>query len=67
MAVPKKKVTPSRRGQRRAHDGLSLPAIQENRDTGEWQRRHHISPDGWYRGRQVIKPKAVEADATSAE
>ncbi len=53
MAVPKRKPTPSRRGMRRAHKGLSKANVIENSTTGELHRPHHVSPDGYYRNRQV--------------
>lgn len=55
MAVQKSKVTRSRRGQRRSHDSLQAPAISVDSTTGETHRRHHISADGFYRGRKVIE------------
>lgn len=55
MAVQQNRKTRSRRGMRRAHDALSGPALTEDSTTGEVHRRHHISPDGFYRGRQVIR------------
>ena len=58
MAVQKSKVTRSRRGMRRAHDGLKGPTLSQDSVTGETHRRHHIAADGTYRGRQVI----VESD-----
>ncbi len=54
MAVQQNKSTPSRRGMRRAHDGLKKPALSEDPTTGETHRRHHISPDGYYRGKKVL-------------
>lgn len=54
MAVQQNKSTPSRRGMRRAHDGLKKPALSEEPTTGETHRRHHISPDGYYRGKKVL-------------
>lgn len=58
MAVPKSKITPSRRGMRRAHKGLKKVAhITEAQPTGEQTRRHHVSSDGYYRGRQVTTDK----------
>jgi large subunit ribosomal protein L32 len=54
MAVQKSRVTPSRRGKRRAHDGLKKPAVSIDQTTGETHLRHHVSPDGYYRGRKVI-------------
>ncbi|MBP5855785.1 50S ribosomal protein L32 [Marivibrio halodurans] len=58
MAVPKRKTTPSRRGNRRAHDGLKQPTYREDQTTGELVRPHHVDlKTGMYRGRQVIEPK----------
>lgn len=57
MAVQKSRKTPSRRGMRRSHDSLSGPTLSVEKATGETHRRHHISADGYYRGKQVIKPK----------
>ncbi len=54
MAVQKSRVSRSRRGQRRSHDGLTKPTLSIDVATGETHRRHHISPDGYYKGRQVI-------------
>lgn len=60
MAVQQNRKTRSKRGMRRAHDALSAPALSEDKTTGEVHRRHHITPDGFYRGRQVIAPKSEE-------
>jgi large subunit ribosomal protein L32 len=54
MAVQKSRKTPSRRGMRRSHDSLSGPALSIEPTTGETHIRHHISADGYYRGRKVI-------------
>lgn len=54
MAVQKSRKTPSRRGMRRSHDALTAPALSEERATGEIHRRHHVSAEGFYRGRQVV-------------
>jgi large subunit ribosomal protein L32 len=45
---------------RRSHDALKGAAISIDSSTGETHLRHHISPDGFYRGRQVIVPKEEE-------
>lgn len=55
MAVPKRKTSPSKRGMRRSHRGLDKVVAIENSTTGEMHRPHHVSPDGYYRGRQVTK------------
>jgi large subunit ribosomal protein L32 len=54
MAVQKSRKTPSRRGMRRAHDALKGSTLSVDQTTGETHLRHHISPDGYYRGRKVI-------------
>ncbi len=54
MAVQKSRVTPRRRGNRRSHDSLKQPAVSVDPTTGETHLRHHVSPDGYYRGRKVI-------------
>ncbi|MGD8570866.1 MAG: 50S ribosomal protein L32 [Gammaproteobacteria bacterium] len=60
MAVQQNKKSPSRRGMRRSHDGLKQATLSIEPTTGETHRRHHVSPDGYYRGRQVITPKDEE-------
>ncbi|MBU2711543.1 MULTISPECIES: 50S ribosomal protein L32 [Zooshikella] len=54
MAVQQNRKTRSKRGMRRAHDGLSTAALSLDAATGETHRRHHVSPDGFYRGRKVV-------------
>lgn len=54
MAVQKNKPTPSVRGMRRSHDALKKPTLSEDPTTGELHRRHHVSADGYYRGKQVL-------------
>lgn len=54
MAVQKSRKTPSTRGMRRSHDALTASALSVEQTTGEKHLRHHISPDGYYRGRKVI-------------
>ena len=57
MAVQQNKKSPSKRGMHRSHNALSVPGIAVEPTTGETHLRHHISPNGFYRGRQVIKSK----------
>jgi large subunit ribosomal protein L32 len=54
MAVQQNRKTPSKRGMRRAHDALESPALSLEPTTGETHRRHHVSPDGFYRGKKVL-------------
>ncbi len=57
MAVPKRKTSPSRRGMRRAHKGLTTVTVVEDATTGELKRPHHVSADGHYKGRKVTEDK----------
>lgn len=57
MAVQKSKKSPSRRGMRRSHDALTGTALSIDATSGEVHRRHHVSADGYYRGRKVIADK----------
>jgi len=54
MAVQKSKKSNSRRNMRRSHDALTDSALSIEPNTGELHRRHHVSADGYYRGRKVI-------------
>lgn len=64
MAVPKKKISKSRRDQRRSHHALKPANITVDPTTGEFKLSHHISlKDGYYKGRQVITPKIKNTEA----
>lgn len=54
MAVQKNKVTRSKRDKRRTHDSLSNPTLSTDKTTGEVHRRHHITADGFYKGKKVV-------------
>lgn len=62
MAVQKNRKTPSKRGMRRSHDALGGATLSVEPSTGETHRRHHISADGFYRGRKVVADKVVTDD-----
>ena len=55
MAVQKNRKTRSKRGMRRSHDALRNPTLSTDPTSGEVHRRHHVSPDGFYRGQKVIE------------
>lgn len=57
MAVQKSRVTPSKRGMRRSHDAIGKPTTSIDKTSGETHRRHHVSADGYYRGRKVLATK----------
>jgi len=54
MAVQKSRKSRSKRGKRRSHDALTPDALSVEPTSGETHLRHHVSPDGYYRGRKVI-------------
>jgi large subunit ribosomal protein L32 len=54
MAVQKSKKSRSARGMRRSHDALSGPTLSIDSTSGETHRRHHVTADGFYKGRKVI-------------
>lgn len=62
MAVQKSRVSPSRRGMRRAHDALCTKQLSTDPTTGETHIRHHVTADGYYRGRKVIDTRRKVAD-----
>jgi large subunit ribosomal protein L32 len=57
MAIQQNRKTPSKRGMRRSHDFLTAPTLSVERESGETHRRHHISPEGYYRGRKIFDKK----------
>ena len=62
MAVQKSRKTPSTRGMRRSHDALKAPTLSVDPTSGEAHLRHHVSPEGYYRGRKVIDEKLTEIE-----
>ena len=60
MAVQQNKKSPSKRGMHRAHDKLHAAPLAIEPVTGEVHLRHHISPNGFYRGKKIVKTKADE-------
>lgn len=54
MAVQQRRKSRSKRDTRRAHDQAVPPTLSEEPTTGETHLRHHVSPDGYYRGRKVV-------------
>jgi len=57
MAVQKSRRTRSTRGMRRNHDKLTASSVSVDQETGELHLRHNITPNVYYKGRQVIIKK----------
>ncbi|TXJ09007.1 MAG: 50S ribosomal protein L32 [Acinetobacter sp.] len=54
MAVQQNRKSRSRRDMRRSHDALTASTITVDSNTGETHLRHHVTKDGFYRGRQLF-------------
>ncbi|MBT5387357.1 MAG: 50S ribosomal protein L32 [Porticoccaceae bacterium] len=55
MAVQKSRKTRSKRGMRRSHDALTAATVSVDAVSGEKHLRHHVTADGFYRGRKVVE------------
>ncbi|MDZ4811748.1 MAG: 50S ribosomal protein L32 [Pseudomonadota bacterium] len=63
MAVQKSRVSPSRRGQRRSHNALTGAQVSIDKVSGESHLRHHVTKDGFYRGKKVLQTKADRVES----
>ena len=54
MAVQKSKKSRSARDMGRAHHNMTVPTLSEDRESGETHRRHHITSNGYYKGKKVV-------------
>ena len=62
MAVQKSRKTRSKRGMRRSHDSITGKALSVDPTSGETHLRHHVTPDGYYKGRKVVDTDNVFED-----
>ena len=60
MAVQQNRKTRSRRDMRRSHDALTGSQLSVDATSGETHRRHHMTADGFYRGRKVLEVAGEE-------
>lgn len=63
MAVQQDKKSRSRRDMRRSHDALTARALSIDGTTGETHLRHHVTPDGYYRGRKIVPSKDTSSES----
>lgn len=62
MAVQKNRKTPSKRDMRRSHDALGYATVSTDSKSGERHLRHHVTKEGFYRGRQaIVQPSEIIA------
>ena len=57
MAVQKNRMSRAKRNMRRAHDAIKAETLSIDPTSGETHLRHHVTADGFYRGRKVIDTK----------
>ena len=58
MAVPKSKISKSKRNMRRSHDSINLLNIIEDKDSGEPRLSHRLDlSTGIYNGKKIIIKK----------
>ena len=55
MAVQQRRKTRSKRDMRRSHDALKGPTLAVDATTGETHKRHHVTADGFYRGKRIFE------------
>ena len=60
MAVQQNRKSRARRDMRRSHDAITAPTLSVDQTTGEVHRRHHVTKDGFYSGRQLFAVAAIE-------
>ncbi len=54
MAVQQNRKSRSKRDMRRSHDALTGKTLSVDPTSGETHLRHHVTPDGYYKGRKVV-------------
>ena len=63
-ALPKKKVSRARRGNRRAHLALTLPTLMNCPQCGSRKLTHHVCPTcGTYNGHQILTIREKQRQA----
>lgn len=63
MALPKRKTSRSRKGNRRSHHGLEAPHLVDCPQCHRPRLPHHVCPHcGHYRGEEVVEVEAPEAE-----
>ncbi len=66
MAVPRKKVSKSKRDMRRGHDRLLAVNLAECSNCGELKLPHHVCETcGYYNGREVIAQTSSSDEAAA--
>ena len=67
MAVPKRRKTRSKRNMRRNHKKYENISLSTDISTGEIHLRHHITNEGYYKGKKVINVKVKKEKNTKED
>lgn len=62
MAVPKKRTTRSKRDMRRKNEKKENISLSTDTSTGEIHLRHHLTKEGYYKGKLILKNKKKSDD-----
>lgn len=54
MAVPARRTSKAKKNLRRTHHKIIKPEISFDERIGDYRRSHHVSLNGYYKGRKVI-------------
>ncbi len=57
MAVPKRKVSKSKRGMRSANKSIDVPSVISDNKTGDFWLPHQVSYYGMYKGKKYVSKK----------
>jgi large subunit ribosomal protein L32 len=64
MATPKKRLSRSKRGMRRAHDFLEAKAVHTCTNCGALVQPHHVCTScGYYKGKSIVQAAPQESAA----
>jgi large subunit ribosomal protein L32 len=64
MATPKKRLSRSKRGQRRAHDAITPVTTVNCANCGSVVKPHHVCPScGYYKGKEIVAAPQETATA----
>jgi len=67
MGVPKRRVSTTRKRERRSHHALTVPRLEECSHCHQPKRPHHACPNcGWYGGREAVKIREKKTPEQSA-
>ena len=67
MAVQQNRKTRAKRDMRRSHDKIKAATLSTDSTTGTKHRRHHISSDGYYRGKTIIVEEVISEEEEDKE